>query len=302
MTTTTGEKISTSTTARVSKTPEERKAHAEALHSSISEQVEQLRTTETWAAFLTFARAFHTYSINNVLLILSQNPTATQVAGFRAWQGLGRQVRKGETGIRIFGYSQKTITEEDDTGEEKTTHIPRFPILSVFDIDQTDPIDGAVDPTLTRQLTGSTDHNIITTLTNHLITLGWTVTHIRIPGAVNGYANPHTQTVALDSELSPEHQAKTLIHETAHILLGHTDTPADYSHHRGLMEVEAESVAYIVAGLAGFDTSAYSIGYIAGWANANTELIRETATRVLRTAHHIATVLEPNEPNTENLS
>jgi hypothetical protein len=55
------------------------------------------------------------------------------------------------------------------------------------------------------------------------------------------------------------------------------------------MEVEAESVAYVVAGLAGFDTSAYSIGYINGWANQDIELMRSTATRVLKAAQTIAT-------------
>jgi antirestriction protein ArdC len=45
---------------------------------------------------------FHTYSFGNVLLILRQNPEATTVAGYRTWQTLGRQVRKGERGIQIL--------------------------------------------------------------------------------------------------------------------------------------------------------------------------------------------------------
>ncbi|MEO7017473.1 MAG: hypothetical protein ABI130_10255 [Leifsonia sp.] len=59
------------------------------------------------------------------------------------------------------------------------------------------------------------------------------------------------------------------------------------------MEVEAESVAYIVAGLAGFDTSAYSIGYISGWANEDLDLVRETAARVLQAAQVLANVTAP---------
>ena len=45
---------------------------------------------------------FHTYSFNNVALIVAQRPEATRVAGYRAWQALGRQVRKGEKGMVIF--------------------------------------------------------------------------------------------------------------------------------------------------------------------------------------------------------
>jgi hypothetical protein len=58
------------------------------------------------------------------------------------------------------------------------------------------------------------------------------------------------------------------------------------------MEVEAESVAYIVAGLAGVDTSAYSIGYIGGWAGGDTDLIKATAARVLHATHRIAEITQ----------
>jgi antirestriction protein ArdC len=280
-------------THRTGKTPEERKAQAEALHDSISTQVQALCDSDQWMRFLDFAQTFHSYSLNNVLLILAQRPDASQVAGFRTWQTLGRQVRKGEKGIKIFGYSTKKITEEDDNGDPQETRIPRFPILSVFDISQTDPVDGYEGPaTLTEQLTGTDDFGIISTLTDHLATAGWTVDHHPISGSKNGYADPTVKGVVLDSALSPEHSAKTLIHETAHILLNHTDNITEYAAHRGLMETEAESVAYIVAGLAGFDTSAYSIGYIAGWTDGDTQLVKATAARVLNTAHAIADTLD----------
>jgi hypothetical protein len=103
-----------------------------------------------------FARSFHDYSLNNLLLTLSQKPEATHVAGFRKWQELGRQVREGETGIRIFGYSTKKITEEDDNGDEAEKRTIRSPVLTVFDISQTDLIDDAADPTgPAHQLTGT---------------------------------------------------------------------------------------------------------------------------------------------------
>lgn len=79
---------------RTTKSPEERRAEAEGLHATIAEQVEELRSSEAWTRFLTFAQAFHRYSINNLLLILAQKPEATHVAGYRTWQKLGRQVRK----------------------------------------------------------------------------------------------------------------------------------------------------------------------------------------------------------------
>ena len=42
---------------------------------------------------------FHRYSIGNVLLIQGQREDATNVAGFRAWQQQGRQVKKGNAHV-----------------------------------------------------------------------------------------------------------------------------------------------------------------------------------------------------------
>ncbi|MGH1524502.1 ArdC family protein [Leifsonia sp. L25] len=160
---------------------EERQATAEALHASIVEQVQQLADSRQWRAFLEFARSFHNYSLNNVLLILSQNPDATMVAGFRQWQAKGRQVRKGERSIKIFGYREKKTARPDSDTAEATENDERvaryFPTLSVFDIAQTDPIEGAEplpeDPT--RRLTGEDDHGIIAPLSAHLETHGWSI-------------------------------------------------------------------------------------------------------------------------------
>ncbi|WP_410842695.1 ArdC family protein, partial [Paraburkholderia sp. BR14264] len=160
-------------------TPEQRKEQAAALHESIAVQVQALRDSDRWAAFLRFTAAFHTYSLNNVLLILSQRPDAERVAGFRTWQSLGRQVRKGEKALRIFGYSTKKVTEQDDNGDDIEKRYPRFPILPVFDIAQTDPIDpdAAAPSTLTAPLTGTDDHGVIAALTDFLVADGWSVEH-----------------------------------------------------------------------------------------------------------------------------
>lgn len=128
------------------KSPEQRRAEVEALQQSIAEQVEQLRQSEQWTRFLAFAQTFHRYSLNNLLLILAQNPEATHVAGYRTWQSIGRQVRKGERGIRIFGGREVRRTVEDEkTGEEKEERGVRFFPVSVFDKSQTDPIDPEAD-------------------------------------------------------------------------------------------------------------------------------------------------------------
>jgi len=296
MTTTT----TTTTTKRAGKAPEQRKLEAEALHAQLLDQVDLLTDSDRWRTFLDFSGSFYRYSLNNVLLILAQHPSAAAVAGFRAWQGKGRQVRKGERGIKILGYSTKKTTEEDPaTGEETTRVAVRYPILSVFALDQTDPIDGAVDTsTVTVRLTGDDPTGIYTRMHDHLTGSGWSITREQIPGGINGYTTTDgTRRIVIDADLSPAQAAKTLLHEAAHVAL-HVDTlPADdYQQHRGLAECEAESVAYVLARMAGLDTTAYSVGYIATWTHGNTDLIRTTATNVLAAVEQLATaVTDPDD-------
>ncbi len=285
------------------KSPEERRAEAEALQASIAEQVEQLRQSEAWTRFLDFAQVFHRYSINNLLLILSQRPDATRVAGYRTWQSVGRQVTKGQRGIRIFGGRDVVTREEDErTGEETEHRTRRFFPVSVFDISQTEPIDpDAEDPsTIAHRLTGDDPLGILAAVVDYLTGQGWTVEREAIAGEVNGYTTTDgSRRVVVDVDLSPAHAAKTALHEAAHVLLHAEEDPAEYVQHRGVKETEAESVAYVVAGLLGLDTSAYSIGYVAGWSEGDAETIKATAGRVLRAAHTLAEALtEPVDETT----
>src|SRR4051812_47680594 len=93
--------------------------HATEARERLAEAVAQLADSETFAAWLRARAAFHDYSFGNVCLIVSQRPDATQVAGYKTWQSLGRQVRKGEHGIRILAPCVRKV--EDKAGE----HTPR---------------------------------------------------------------------------------------------------------------------------------------------------------------------------------
>lgn len=237
-----------------------------------------------------------------MLLILAQHPTATRVAGFRQWQERGRQVRKGEKAIRIYGYSNRTVTETDTaTGEETTRKIPTYPILSVFAEDQTDPIDGTdTDAHLCQLLTGDDPGRIYDRTAAALTARGWSVERADIEDS-NGYTTiDGTHRVVVDARLEPAQAAKTALHEAGHVILHaeplDNNNPDDPSRvaatealaHSGIRETEAESVAYILAGIAGLDTSAYSIGYIAEWSNCDPDLLTATADRVLSAVRELA--------------
>ena len=268
------------TKVKTRKSAEERRAEADTLHESIGSQLEELTSTEGWARFLAFATGFHSYSLSNVLLILSQRPDASRVAGFRQWQERGRQVRKGERSIKIFGYATKRT--EDENGEEERRAY--FPILSVFDVSQTDSIDGEEIPELAPRLIGGDDAGIYNAAAEWLTGQGWTVDRAST-GEANGFTQHTKRTITIHDQLQPAQAAATMLHEAAHALM-HADAD-DYHQHRGIYETEAESVAYIVAGVLGLDTSSKSIGYIARWTDGDVETVKSTATRVLATVRTI---------------
>ena len=109
----------------------------------------------------------------------------------------------------------------------------------------------------------------------------------------NGETDPMTKTVTVRADLPPAQACKTLAHELAHIRLGHVTGLPSSSGCRGVAEVEAESVAYMVSAEAGLDSAGYSVRYAAGWANGDVAVIRATAERVIRTARSITDALEP---------
>lgn len=223
-------------TVKNTKTPEQRRAEADELQAKIADQVEALRESEAWARFLDFAKAFHRYSINNLLLIFGQCPEASHVAGYRTWQKLNRQVRKGERGIRIYGgrVVRETV-ENPTTGQEEEQPRTMFFPVSVFDMGQTDLIDPeAGDPAdIARPLTGEDTAGILDAVTDYLTGQGWTVERESIPGGTQGYTEPETRRVVLDPDLSPAQAAKTALHEAAHVLLHAEEDHAEYVEHRG---------------------------------------------------------------------
>jgi hypothetical protein len=82
--------------------------NSENIKKITNQAIEQLITalnegrSETLTQYLAAIGRFHGYSLRNVMLIASQKPTATHVAGFHAWHKLGRFVKKGEKGIFIL--------------------------------------------------------------------------------------------------------------------------------------------------------------------------------------------------------
>jgi antirestriction protein ArdC len=267
------------------------KQRADDLHTRLTEQVEALASSEEWTRYLQTMQSFRQYSFHNLMLIMRQFPTATQVAGYQQWLKLGRQVRAGETSIKIFGYSTKKYTVEDSDGNEQEKRRTIYPVLSVFDISQTegDPL-----PEISHELSGEDEAGIYDRVEAWLKSDGWNIER-GDTGTARGYTSAKTRTVRISDTLTGAGAAKTMLHEAAHVVLHETLDLGEYQEHRGVYEVEAESVAYVVAGMLGMDTSDLSVGYVAGWADGDAEVLQTTAKNVHRAVHVLHEALSDDE-------
>lgn len=65
---------------------------------------------------------------------------------------------------------------------------------------------------------------------------------------------------------------------------------------RAQAEIEAESIAYLVAAATGLEADAYSVPYVTGWSGGDAALLQECAARVVSTARGIVAALDLDQP------
>ncbi len=266
------------TTKRRPPTDAERAEHRAAEREQMREAVEALRTSEGWQRWLRVRRHFHDYSFHNQLLIATQCPEATRVAGFRRWLELGWGVRKGEKAIRIWAPcppSKKAIarwrSEGADPEEEPRTY---FRLVPVFDASQVSPLPefpgGPVPLEPPHEPTaGDGLADRLPPLVEFADSLELEVAVEKIPGAALGYHEPATGRIVVEDvspEFSANAQVSVLVHELAHALVRidrrEEDPKLDYA----AEEVVVESVAYSVCASLGLDSAGAAVPYVTGWA------------------------------------
>jgi hypothetical protein len=212
----------------------------------LAEATDAARVSEEMLRYLDACSKFHKYSLFNLWLILMSKPNATVVAGFRRWQSLNRYVNKGEHGIPIL--APILVKQKDDmTTQEK---IVGFKVVYVFDISQTE---GESLPPLPDWKSPEKNMELTERLIQYANSLGITIIEKELHGEVQGVSKGGS------IEISPTAGTITLVHELAHELLHHReDCPAA----KAVRELEAESVAFVVARHFGLDV-AQSPNYIA---------------------------------------
>ena len=250
-----------------------------ALAEHLKEGMKNYLDSEQFKSFLDTMSKFHNYSLNNIHLLKMQNPNVSQVASFNKWKtDFERTVKKGSKALKIWvPYQVKTkisanqnelsFSPSENEMEEKEVTVTRFKLGNVFDVSQTE---GKELPKAINELTGSVkDYEDLyraakaVSMDNHVPI---SFEDIKRESA-NGYYSPDENRIVISKGLKgQEHILKTIFHEMAHSDL-HRGTNAQYGDDQyRKQELQAESVAYVVANHFGFDTSSYSFGYLAIWA------------------------------------
>ncbi|WP_218713035.1 ArdC-like ssDNA-binding domain-containing protein [Arthrobacter sp. BF1] len=253
-----------------------------------------ISTPGRWHMLLDTSATLWRYSGGNIALLIAQMEDRGQqqpllVAGFREWERHGRNVLKGEHALwvlapRTAAKNTETNPEADakptpavadraSTGanEADNRRIIGWRAQSVFDVSQTDgqPI------YIPRPMVGvgSSPMGLWSSLVKFAGNHGFTVERsMNQYGLSSGYTDFAGRKIQVGAWLGQEERVAVLAHELGHVCLhGPNDKlgklyGSDLDH-RGLAEVEAESVAYMVLRAHGIDRSAQSGSYLAGWAD-----------------------------------
>ena len=274
---------------------------------SLEQGIRDVFESGKYETYLKTMSRFHSYSMNNTMLIYMQKPDATLVAGYHGWQQkFNRNVLKGEKGIQILAPApiRKTVTmdvfdehmrpvlDPDGNQVRKTEQItiPAFKPVTVFDVSQTE---GEPLPELVQTLNGSVENydNFLQAL--HRVSQA-PISFKELPSNLDGFFNLKDKTITIRDGMSEAQTVCAIVHEVTHSRLHDkkAENPEDRKDSR-TMEVEAESVAFAVCANYGIETGENSFGYIASWSK-DKELpeLKKSLETITRTASELITDIE----------
>jgi len=234
--------------------------------------------------------AFHNYSIGNQILALVQCHLRGLQPGpintFPKWQTLGRVVKRGERALTLcMPITRKQRDEESEEAHTFTSfaYKPRW-----FVVSQTQGRE--LEPTTIPEWDSE---KAISALSIERVAFDKT------DGNCQGFARKRQIAINPVAQLP----YKTLFHELAHVILGHT-TEADFADTettpRNLREVEAEAVALLCCESLALEGADYCRGYIQNWlyqgVGFNADAIPEkSAQKIFRAADQIVRAGRPNK-------
>ncbi len=247
--------------------------------------------SESLRNYLASMSRFHRYSWGNVLLIASQRPNATQVAGFHTWHDLERWVKKGEKGIMIFApvlvkdKDHPTPAPVEVTKSRGIFRLTGFRTAYVFDVSQTE---GKPLPEFART-TGDVNESgerLKTLVASRGIVVEYDASIAPAQGVSSG------GRIQLMPGMAPAEEFSVLAHELAHEMLHHGKDTAPPS--RLVRETQAEAVAFVVCRGVGLETNTAAADYIALY-NGDKKTLAESLSVIQETSAKILNELLPQK-------
>jgi len=280
------------------KTDAQRESELADLKETLANGVAAIKNSEDWKRYLRLAARFHTYSLNNVILVMIQCDARgmkppTRLASFKKWQEFKRNVSKGQKGLKIFApiiVKVKPGDKEYDPTREKT-RLAGFRVTVTFDYQQTED-----EPLPERSEIiypdGEIPAGMWDSAVRYAASLGFSVS-IGETGRADGFTDHISKRIVVSAKLkNVARETTTLIHEIGHAVL-HAPADYDYAANRGEAETEAESVAFIVGTYFGIDTGTESFAYVGGWV-PDAATLSKVGTRIMRTVREIIAAIEPD--------
>jgi N-terminal domain of anti-restriction factor ArdC len=250
---------------------------------SLSESLRQGQS-EVLRNYLAAMGKFHRYSATNILLIISQRPDATRVAGYHTWKKLHRQVIRGANGIVIFAPLVRRVVDRSPCEvETERQNLVGFRAAVVFDVADTEgnplpefaKFEGNPGEYLERlkSLVGKSGYS-----------LEYTTSILPAQGRCSA------GKIVLLPDLSPAEEFHVLAHELAHARLHFTARRAETT--RCVRETEAESVAFVVSQAIGLETNSASWDYVKLY-NGDTEMLAHSLSHIQQVGAEILSGITP---------
>lgn len=274
-------------------TPDERIAALTAgLHTILEQAVE---SPSSWQVLLDASATLWRYSGGNVALLMMQmaargTEEPTLVAGYKEWERHGRTVVRGEHALWVIAPRTsrvQQVTLPDGTrqrvplgeslprgavDEGTKTIITGWRGQAVFDVSQTQGTPLLVPRTMDGPEVDAAVlwQSLAEVASRHGFRVDVTDAQY---GLTSGFTDFTQRRVQVGAWLGSEERAAVLAHELGHVLLhGPNDEVGrlygSSADHRGLAEIEAESVAYTVLRAHGIDRGEQSALYLLGWADS----------------------------------
>ncbi|HEX4002896.1 MAG TPA: ArdC family protein [Candidatus Acidoferrales bacterium] len=241
--------------------------------------------SEKLREYLAAMARFHRYSLRNIMLIASQRPDASHVAGFQTWKQLGRFVKKGAKGILILAPIVLRKDAESNNHEEQTERTAiRFRAVYVFDVVDTD---GRPLPELGAAEGDPSSHS--ERLKEFIASRGIQLEYSEAIYPAQGQCSPG-KIVLLPGQSAAEEFA-TLAHETGHALLHGQARRSKTT--KTVRETEAEAVAFVVCEAIGLKAQ-NSADYIQLYSGSK-ETLAESLEHVQRASAEILAAITPTD-------